>query len=147
VLKYRVLGQGRTTVSCSCCSFRRLRTVAVAAAELFERLPNDVDGDDGGFVADDCCAVAVAAVIRLQRCYAVGVVSRAVALSWSWSLSSLRLRPTSVSSATRTRRPPATAGKSTHTWPTSWPGSTTPSPDQTRSTGVLRRSPFPPDAT
>jgi len=78
-LKYRVPGQGRTTVSYFCCSCRRLRTAAEAAVELFERLLDDVGGDDGGFVADDCCAVVVAAVARLQRCYAVVVVSRVVA--------------------------------------------------------------------
>jgi len=136
-LKYRALGQGRTTVSCSCYSFRRPQTVAAAAAELFERPPNDVDGDDGDFVA---------VVVRLQRRYAAAVVFRAVALSWSLS-SSQRLPPTIVLSATRTHRPPAAAGTSARTWPVSWPGSTTPSPGQTRSTGVLRRSPFPPDVT
>jgi len=137
-LKYRALGQGRTTVSCSCYSCHRPQTVAAAAAELFEQPPNDVDGDGGDFVA---------AVVRLQRRYAAAVVFRAVALSWSLSLSSQRLPPTIVSSATHTRRPPAAAGTSARTWPVSWPGSTTPSPGQTRSTDVLRRSPFPPDVT
>lgn len=147
--KYWVPGRAQTTVSCFFRSCRRPPSVAAGGAELSARPPNDDDGVVAAVVVVDAAAAADACA----GCCCWVVVGerwprpRTVAVVFRESSRQLQPRPSVSSSATRTHRPPATVGKSTRIWPASWPGSTTPSPVRIRSTGVRRRSPFPPGAT
>lgn len=149
-----------TIASCSCRSCRRPKFVGGLSARPSDE---DADGDDGGALvaANDCCcccgvgdvagAGAVAVAVGdggAQRSASVAFQTSAVAVAAAAAAAVAAPHQTpGVSSATRTRRPPATAGTSIRIWPASWPGSKTPSPGRTRSTDVPRHFPSPPGAT